>query len=224
MGKFSYSKAKCIIGCRADARGGSADPADCLPPYGGKTLACVTLAESKGVAAETTGCAKDCPDCYTGGDCIADAAAKVADVEGKVDAIAVVVYCDDASSPDGFTRAEEKCEDTTAKYLTKYSWAKLKCLAKCHRAEHAGKVPLGNCALPTPLDPRTTACLAGAVERTTKSIDRFCDGAVRPGSDRPECGLYPTSTTAEWIGLVEAAIADGEPRLFCSSSSPAFLD
>lgn len=222
--KSVYAKAKCIISCEQKARRGGGNAAECLAPFGGETLACVQATAAKGEDGERKKCAKDCPECFTGGDCNADATARVGRAAAHVDTIASQVYCDDSGSPDGVTKAEGKCQDTTARSLTKYAYGKLKCIGKCRRGEFAGKIPAGNCELPTPFDPKTVECIAGTAGRARTTIDKFCEVSVKPDADEPECGLYPTSTAADALALVDLAIAAEVPTLFCGSPSGAFAD
>lgn len=222
--KAVYARAKCLVACHKAARGGGGDIADCTAPFGGETFGCITAAEAKGEAGEKKKCAKDCPECFSGGDCHTDAAVRIARVSQQVDNVAVDVYCDDSGSPDGVNAREGRCQDITAKYLTKYAYARLKCLAKCRKSEHAGKVPLGNCGPVDPLDPKTAECVAGARGRTVANIDKQCEASIAPSADEPECGPYPTSVATDWIAMVDVAIEAEEPTLTCGSPAAAFIE
>src|SRR5262245_19978025 len=71
IGKFVTEKAKCLIKCEQGARKSNNPPTDCDPPFAGATSDCVQLATTKAEGLEQSKCTKDCPECYTGGDCTA---------------------------------------------------------------------------------------------------------------------------------------------------------
>ena len=78
VSKFANKKAKCIDGCQKKARKNPSVLPDCSPPFGGSTFGCVTSAEGKWSGKITSSCARDCPECYSGGDCQANGDAKIA--------------------------------------------------------------------------------------------------------------------------------------------------
>src|SRR5262245_40538463 len=220
-GKFVTDKAKCLTKCEQGVRKGQTSASDCVPPYAGVTLACVQKAESKAQGLEQSKCAKDCPECYTGGDCVADSQARTMGTETQVDLLRALVYCDDSGSGDGLTKAEAKCADTVAKTLSNFAKAKLKCLSKCRSDEDKLKVPVGSCT-PPPSDPKASACVQKASDKAAFLIDKQCDPAVNPKAEAPEC--FAGQTGAGWAGLVEAAVDGGDADLYCGSPNGAFLD
>jgi hypothetical protein len=119
----------------------------------------------------------------TGGDCAADATARVAATEGNVDVLRPLVYCDDSGSGDGLTKAEAKCADTVAKTLSNFAKKKLNCLSKCRKDEHKGKVPVGSCT-PPPSDPRASGCVAKEFSKAGTLIDKQCEASVNPKADK----------------------------------------
>src|SRR5262245_6506431 len=82
QGKFAYAKAKCIVKCEKGERAGRNPGSDCDPPYGGTTAECVNKAEAKAVAKETK--CRDCPECYTGGNCTLDGTNRTASTENQL--------------------------------------------------------------------------------------------------------------------------------------------
>src|SRR5262249_15371232 len=166
IGKFITEKAKCLIKCEQGSRKGANPGADCFNPFGGATATCVQLATSKAEGLEQSKCKKDCPECYSGGDCTVDSMTRVADTEGNVDTLNLVVYCDDSLSGDGLNAAEAKCQDTVAKTLSNFAAKKLKCLSKCRSDEQKGKVPAGSCT-PPPSDPKASGCIATNTTKAT---------------------------------------------------------
>jgi hypothetical protein len=220
ISKFITEKAKCLIKCEQGERKGLNPASDCEPPYAGATLACVQKAESKAEALEVSKCAKDCPECYTGGDCTADASARVADTETQVDVLRLAVFCDDSGSGDLLTKAEAKCADTVAKTLSNFAKKKLLCLSKCRKDEHKEKVPVGSCT-PPPSDLKASACVAKEIGKAETLIDKQCESSVNPKAEKPEC--YGTQTGAGWAGLVETAVDNGDAGLYSGSPSGAFL-
>ncbi len=221
IGKFVTEKAKCLTKCEQGARKGQNPAADCVPTYAGATLACVQKAEGKAESLEVKKCAKDCPECYTGGDCAADADARVAAAEGDVDTLRAVVYCDDSGSGDGLTKAEAKCADTVAKSLSNFAKKKLNCYNKCRKDEHKAKIPVGSCD-PPPSDPKTAACVDKEETKAAFLIDKQCEASVNPKAEKPEC--YGALTGAILAGLVETEVDNGQAGLYCGSPSGAFLN
>jgi hypothetical protein len=220
LGKFVTDKAKCITKCEQGARKALNPFTDCHAPFAGATLACVQRAESKAEGLEQSRCAKDCPECYTGGDCVADSAARVADAEAQVDLLTPLVFCDDSGSGDGLTAAEAKCMDTAAKTLSNFAKKKLNCYAKCRKAEHKGTTPPGTCLPAT--EEKAAACILKEETKAAFLIDKKCDAATNPKAEKPEC--HGAQTGATWAGLVETAVDTGQPSLYCGSPSGAFLD
>ena len=221
IGKFITAKAKCLTKCEQGARKGLNPSTDCAPPYAGATLTCVDNAEGKTEGLEQSKCAKDCPECYTGGDCVADSQARTADAETQVDVLRLLVYCDDSGSGDALTKAEAKCADTVAKTLSNFAKKKLNCLAKCRKDEDKLKVPAGSCT-PPPSDPKASACVQKEEDKAAFLIDKQCDPAVNPKAEAPEC--FAGQNGDGWAALVEAAVDNGDAGLYCGSPSGAFLD
>jgi hypothetical protein len=220
VSKFITDKAKCIIKCEQGARKGLNMASDCSSPFGNATLACVQRAESKAEGLEQSKCAKDCPECYTGGNCAADADARVANAEMQVDGLATLVYCDDSGSGDGLTAAEAKCADTVAKTLSNFAKKKLNCYAKCRKAEQKGSTPPGSCLPAT--EEKTAECISKEEAKSTALIDKKCETSAGPKNEKPEC--FGTNTGATWTTIVEGAVDGGQPGLYCASPSGAFVE
>jgi hypothetical protein len=221
LGKFITDKAKCVTKCEQGARKGQNSASDCVPPYANITLACVQRAEGKAETLEQSKCAKDCPECYTGGDCAADASMRVSDTETQVDILRALVYCDDSGSGDGLTKNEAKCADTVAKSLSNFAKTKLNCLSKCRKDESKMKVPAGSCT-PPPSDPKASGCVQKAESKAAFLIDKQCDPGVNPKAEAPDC--FAGQTGAGWVSIVEMAVDDGDADLYCGSPSGAFLE
>jgi len=218
LGKFIRGKSKCIDGCYKNAYANSVAP-DCAPPYEDPLLACVTGQETQATGEMGSGCTTDCPECYAGGDCPADATARVADAETHVDALAAESFCDDSASGDGLTLSEHKCQRTVNKVLAHFAATKLKCYSKCRKGEISGKVTAGSCAVPA-TDPKTAECIDKAETKAAFLIDKKCDQDVNPSADAPECVPYDTRTGATWVASEEAAVDAIVPSLFCDDPAP----
>ena len=226
LSKFIGSKQKCVTKCQANARTGKEPADDCIPPYGGPTLTCIADplkgAQAKAVAAIIKGCAKGCPNCYSGGDCATEANARVSGTEVQVDIFVPNVYCDDSASPDGLTKEEAKCQDTVAKTLAKFAGSKSKCYAKCIGTQFKnGELqcqPPG--CLPPATDQVAVACITKAETKAVETVDKAC------GPNNPECydgtPLRPDSG-AGWVALGEAGVDGGIVVTYCGSPSAAFL-
>ncbi len=223
IAKFVAAKQKCVTKCEAGARKGTNPATDCDPPYAGTTSTCINDpvkgAEAKAIAGFQKACSKDCPECYSGGDCTAEANTRVASTEAQVDLLVSVVYCDDSASPDQLTKGEAKCQDSTAKTLAKFVGAKSKCYAKCETAEASGKLPPNSCNPPVAADPKTAACVQKAEQKSIDGINKAC---APPKGESPEC--YGSSVTGAFLtATVEAAVDGTLPATYCASPSGAFV-
>jgi hypothetical protein len=134
-------------------------------------------------------------------------------VAGEIDGVAPLVRCDDAASPDGLTTTEAKVRQKVALAVGKFVASSEKCVAKCRKAEAAGKVPAGACVYLVGSDPKTTECL---IKVGDKALDLLGD----PELDAPEC-LAPELEFA--LPIAQGIIEDFDPRIFCASPSGAFI-
>jgi len=133
----------------------------------------------------------------------------------KCTGFTLVVYCDDNGSSDGLTKGEAKCQDTTAKTLSKFNASKVKCYDKCVKAEFGGKIAPGSCG-PPPTDPKTIDCISKAEDKSVGSIDKVCS------IEAPEC--YGATDGTAWTALVEATVDNAIDDVYCGSPGGAFLD
>jgi hypothetical protein len=195
LSKFSQAKIKCLVKCDQGAVKGSNPATDCTPPFAGATLTCINAAESKAKADIPKKCAKDCPECYAGGDCTAFGNTQVDIVETLIDAQTAIVGCDD---PDLSTE-EIACRQGFSKAGSKYSAAVGKCYVKCGQSEATGKIPLGSCDPPNPSDGKTADCLASAASKYLDTCGGVC-------ADAPDCTpAFPDCAAQQGVikGLVE---------------------
>jgi len=218
LAKMLVARTKCLTKCLQGVRKGTTPASDCQPPaFGGATALCVADAakgaEAKARAGIAKVCGKDCPECYSGGDCAATAASAVTAVAGAADAqLAPFVYCGTQS---GLTAGEAKCEDTAAKNVTKLAGSLAKCTTKCKSSEAAGKVPVGSCNPPA-ADLATAACVQKAQDKTVAAIDKGCT------AERPAC--YSSFPGLLFSGVVTAMTNARYPATYCGFPSPAFID
>ena len=211
---FADKKIKCLIMCDKRALKGKAPNAECTPPYSGKTLDCVTKAESKAQEAVVKPCAPDCPECYADGDCTAFMSSVVSSIEAAVDGVVPLVRCDDSTSPDGLTKGEATVRQKVALTIGKFVSGSEKCLAKCRKGEAGGKIPAGSCEYVNVTDSKTIDCL---IKTGAKALDYVED----PDLDAPEC-LEPELTFA--LPSASGLIEQSDPLIFCGSPSGAFVD
>lgn len=219
---FVGAKLSCLRRCAREALIGRVPASDCRPPYGGATARCVAAREGEALQRLDAGsCARDCPECYAGGDCRTAAAGTVGRIEAAIDGLTSLVYCDDAGSPDGLTRDEQSCADHIAAELRRFALAKFQCLRSCGR--HAGNaLPANACTPPLETnpdaDPATVACIATANARSAAHIDGTCER----GNAKLECYQGATGTT--WLGLAGGAVDVEATQLLCGSPGGAFVD
>jgi hypothetical protein len=207
VGKFILKKMNCIGDCWADAFFGG-DPADCSTPFGGATFGCVNSSVNSMTGSIQNVCNGDCPECYSGGDCSAEADTKIANAGAHVEALAADVFCDDSASGDGLTAFELKCQRVVAKAVTSFDARKHKCYSKCRKLEFKGAIPAGSCSPPA-TDPYIQECIAKLELKYATVIDDKC-------LDEPECGSYPVNAGAAWITAEEASVDAEHPTLFCN--------
>jgi hypothetical protein len=230
--KFVQGKYKCVSKCWYEYwhSGSMSSFADCLPPYGGVTALCIndTLYGLKGVenkfsAAIVKACTppptRDCPECYSGGDCDGEAASRVANVEGSLDSFVPGIFCEQATA----MPQTQWCERGVAKALSKLVSAENKCFAKCQSNAFKGIVSASACQ-PFPTDPATGACVNAAITKTTIAIDKICNDAEVPHSE-PACptpGTYPDGAT--WANLTTIWTFGNVVQNYCGSPSGAFVE
>src|SRR5262249_23604011 len=164
-----------------------------ITPYSGGSL---PIATTKAEGLEQSKCKKDCPECYSAGDCTAASVRRTATTEGDIDGLNLLVYCDDSASPDGLNAAEAKCADTVAKTLSNFAAKKLKCLSKCRSDEHKGKVAAGSCT-PPPSDMKASDCIGKNQTKAAALRDNKCEAAAAPKADKPDC--YGSTDGAAWV-------------------------
>lgn len=215
LGKLAVSRAKCVSKCDQQAQKGKVSPSECVPPYAGAALACLTTAVTKAGAGIDKKCVPACPSCYGGGTCAAFRNSRIASVNATLDAEYPLVFCNDSASPDGLTVVETKCRQSAALAATKFAADLAKCYSKCHLLEFKTKIPLGSCVPPTPLDAKTAACKAKAITKNSATIAAKCP-------DPPEClaAALPTLVQPLAANLTE----NYDALVFCYSPSGAFLD
>ena len=222
--KFVKAKAKCVMKCLAGFWKG--DPlypeADCLPPYGGVTLTCITDplkgAEIKFMLATQKNCdpglkpALDCPECYSSGDCsLAGYAGDYMQlIEGQIDSFVPGVGCERL----GADVAEQKCQLGTAKALVKETGGVVKCYIKCMGNARKGLHPSADC-LPPASNPATATCISGVENKAILAIDKVCSLVPGGNPDCPNPDDYGGNSAAQWVNLVDIAIAGNIPGNFC---------
>ncbi len=211
QGKFAQSKQKCLTKCQQGARKGKNPQSDCAAPYAGTTATCVQKAEAKAEAAETKGnCAKDCPECYSNGNCTADGVTRTMNTESQIDVLVPVVYC----SPAPTDKNEVKCQDTQAAEAAKFASAKAACYAKCRDAECKGKAASGSCTPPAS-DAKTVACIQKVESKCVANVDKKCTGHT------PSCSTFTSGT--QLCNAIESAVDSGDSSTYCASPSGAFV-
>ena len=227
--KFVQGKFKCVSRCWYEYwhSGSMSSYADCLPPYGGVTALCIHDAlkgvESKFSSAMFKACSKpfttDCPECYSAGDCDAEAANRLADVGSEIDSFVPGIFCERATA----MPQEQWCQRGVTKALFKLVTAEHKCFAKCQSNAFKGLVSASACQPPTS-DPTTANCLNAVEVKATLAINKICNDAEVPHSV-PECddaSGYPDG--AAWANLGSIWTSGNVAHDYCGSPSGAFVD
>jgi hypothetical protein len=241
--KFTGSKGKCFSKCISTQRKTMGPYTDCLPPYGGTTLDCITGslkgAEAKAGAGIAKACAAltSCPACYVsnppGATRCTDASGGnpwVQETEQNIDApfgpgtgFPNLIYCTENG---GGTPSKDvaKCEDGVQKALVKFVGSKSKCYSKCNStALKPGGPGRGVCQPPTPLDPTANACVhdpvKGAEAKAKAAIVKACTVA------QPTCYTgTPDQVATTFVSSVETKVDQTTPKVACGSPSGAFLN
>jgi hypothetical protein len=223
--KFVQRKIKCVTKCMSSFWDGVVPESDCLPPYGGRTAFCIgdplKGVEAKTILAMEKYCSvafgRDCPECYSGGDCSAtgDPAARVASLESDVDVLIPDLFCERA----GAFNLEKRCQRTAAKGIAKGFAANQRCYYKCvYNAWKLG-TPAADC-MPGGSDPILTTCLAAYAESVEDYIDHDCG----PPPASPDACPTPYPLGAAWAATSFAFSDSTIPSTFCASPSGAFID
>jgi hypothetical protein len=126
----------------------------------------------------------DCPECYGGGDCSDYTDSTFFQVTSNVESTISTIFCDDSSSADGLTPAEQKCQLGLARAGERFIQSLEGCFARCQQAVHRGATGFSSCDSAfldaDNFDPRTQRC----VERARA---RFLDGCTGHCQDPPDC-------------------------------------
>jgi len=208
---FGAAIAACVVRCDRDAAAGKVPASACVPPYGDATRACIGRADGAARSAIARGCARDCPECYGGGDCATYGDGAVTVTGQVVDGLVQQVLCDDTASADGLTAVEDRCRRATGTALAKAARAMGRCFVRCRRGEERGLLAPQACA-GQPLPTATRICLDGVKAAARRAIGRRC-------ADAPEC-LSPAL-----VDTLETQITgDYQILILCASPSGAFVD
>src|SRR5262245_16537739 len=151
----------------------------------------------------------DCPDCYAGGEnCEFYAEGLFSTTASSVELAIDALYCDDAFSADGLTRAEQKCQSKLVDASARFVNTLQRCFAKCQQAVQKGSTTssCGGAFLDTPaFDPRTQRCIDRARARLLDGCEDHC-------ADPPDCFPFSCSEAAQ---LVEEQALTAEPAVYC---------
>jgi hypothetical protein len=157
----------------------------------------------------------DCPECYDGGlDCLSYASFNFAETESFVELAIDALYCDDSSSADGLTRAEQSCQQGLTRASGRFIETLQRCFTNCQQAVQRGATGFSSCEaafVDTPtFDPRTQRCVDQARARLLDSCNNHC-------ADPPDCFPYTCSEAAE---LVEQQALGTVPTAYCQDVPP----
>jgi len=214
---FGAAIAACVVRCDAKAVRGRLPRSTCFPPYGTTTRACIERARGIETRRIAHGCRSDCPECYGGGDCSTFGRDALLVTGQVVDGLVRQVLCDDASSIDGLSPAEDRCRRAAGAALGRAARAFGTCYVRCQQREERSDdfIPLVPCTSPpTTSQIRSVAnCLARVRRLALGAIARRCE-------DPPECLADPTALVDV---VAEQIRSDYDVLIFCASPSGAFL-
>jgi hypothetical protein len=146
---FGAAIAACVVRCDAKAARGKLPRSTCFPPYGTTTRACIERARGIETRRIAHGCRSDCPECYGRGDCSTFGRDALLVTGQVVDGLVRQVLCDDASSVDGLSSAEDRCRRAAGSALARAARAFGSCFVRCRqRVERDDSIPLVPCTSP----------------------------------------------------------------------------
>jgi hypothetical protein len=174
--------------------------------------ACIAKADAGRARSIARGCARDCPECYQGGDCAAYGDGAVTVTGQVVDGLVGQILCDDGASADGLTTVEDRCRRSAGTALAKAARAMGACFVRCRRDEERGKLPPQACdAQPLPATAR--ACLDRVEAGARRTIGKRC-------ADAPSASIRSRSS----IRWRRRSPGDYQILIFCASPSGAFVE
>jgi hypothetical protein len=155
----------------------------------------------------------DCPECYGGGlDCASYANSAFSQAASTTQQAIGLLYCNDSSSPDGLTRAEQRCQEGLVRDSGHFVEKLQGCFASCAQAVQRGATGFSSCEaafLDTPtFDPKTQRCVDKARARLLSSCGEHC-------TDPPDCFPYSCSETAQ---LIEQQALAADPTTYCADT------
>lgn len=196
LGQFLRRKATCVAKCDKAQFGDAFSLADCLPPFGGATAACIARAETKARDRMTRKCIDpiargqdSCPECYAGADCATFRDSQVAQAAAAFDSVLPLVFCS-GSFP---LAPQARCRQRVLRALGTLAAATAKCLAKCRAAEFQGKTD-GSCDSGSVTDAKTRACIDRAAAKAAKKIANRA------------CSLYPIPCLLAFLPNIQASV------------------
>jgi hypothetical protein len=213
---FGAAIAVCVVRCDAKAASGKLARSACLPPYGTAIQACIERARRVQARRIADGCRADCPECYGGGNCGTFGHDALVVTGQVVDGLVRQILCDDASSVDGLSPAEDRCRRAAGAALARAARAFGTCFVRCRqREERSRSMPLVACTSPPDAAQirSVASCLARVRRLALRAIDRQCENP-------PECLADPTTLVDV---VAEQIRSDYDVLIFCASPSGAFL-
>jgi hypothetical protein len=185
-----------------------------------------------------------CPNCYDSGNCTAAGFPNDHQqfTEGQVDTFGPLVFCELGPA----NKNQQKCQLNTAKVLSKYAAGVTKCYDKCLAAQLKGTTN-GTCTPPSPSDSITAACVSKAQGASIAGVDKICQATTVPPSktlcqttqpctSNGDCtvpAVCDTTTNfcageylsgAGFTNLVDLAVSNNVPSVYCESPSGAFVE
>lgn len=202
-----------VASCIAECKSNRSRVCDDLYPDP-QTAACLDVARSRAASHILRQCGGfACPDCY-GQACDTFAAGRFAQMQSYTTQIVDQVYCNDAFSPDGLSRAEAKCQKGSVQAGQRLGVALGRCLDRCERDARTGRADHASCQparLDTPgFDRRTQGCV-------DRARARFGSGCESKCADRPECDYLGCSAIGAFI---EGGTLDVSGDAYCVDEPP----
>jgi hypothetical protein len=162
----------CALRCAKSFYRGDVPASDCVAPYGGKMLECLTRFKGPDsrLAMTIQQCGNGCPDCWENGDCSTNGEATVRPVElaAFVDQFIAAFMCEDASA----TKLEQQCLRKTMKEFPRMVEDVGECVDACALRARKGLTPYDQCFVT--LGSEAQQCIALREPKHAERIDRAC--------------------------------------------------
>ncbi|MBM4269060.1 MAG: hypothetical protein FJ144_21045 [Deltaproteobacteria bacterium] len=214
VSEYAAFATECLLECNEAAK---TDPLRFCGPFGfdAATDFCLSRGRVLSQIRMLKACVgEDCPECYFGGSCEDFPRSVLFNTERRTAIRLRPLLCDDGSSPDGSSAAEERCVSRLVGASSRFQSHLRQCFQDCQQRRQKGRVEAEACGVGALDGNGADGALQTCVDQARVRFLRSC---LKCG-DTPECwqGTSPPLTCPNAMALVEQSWAPQEPTLFCA--------